>query len=103
MRHLAGDADLEAAQVARVAIEKSQRLERRVEDVAGGFEHRERFAMREHARGAPRRHRRREDVEVAADPAQAASHARRAAAIGTAVAHAGGNYDGAFAALSGFR
>ena len=72
----------------RVAIEESQRLGRRFQNVTSGLEYREAFVLREDAGGAPRRHRRREDIEIAADPAQCRAVA---AAIFAAAANPGRN------------
>src|SRR5579885_474809 len=68
MGRLAGDFQLEAAQMAGVAMEESQRLVRRLEDIATRLEDREALAVDQHPGGTAGGQRRRTNVKVGTYP-----------------------------------
>src|SRR5579871_936346 len=68
VRRLACDPEFEAAQEAGVMMKETERLERRLHDVAADFEDGKALAVDQHACGAPRRQRRGADVIIVAAP-----------------------------------
>lgn len=75
---------LEAAEVAGVAMEESERLVRRLEDIAADVEHREALAVGENSHGAARYQRGRQNVIIRTD---SHDHARRARILAKTFAH----------------
>src|SRR5581483_7064995 len=60
----AGETQLEATEITRVAVKETERFLRHLEDVAGRVENREALAVDEHARKSARRNRRGMNVKL---------------------------------------